>query len=140
MVYVVKTKVVLSAGLGPESKGLTELPLQLVCCDSAERVVAQLRQLGVIDLFISSWDLPDMRDGDLVRLVKDVRPWLRTVVLVDDLKPEREIAARRLGVTAVFSGDVTEDLLREAVARLLSLEPSPEGFEKTTAPEWKAAS
>jgi DNA-binding NarL/FixJ family response regulator len=122
MICVVKTKVFLSAGLNGKSEALKELPIWLICCDSAPRAISEFRRLGVVDLLISAWDMPDMPDGELIRLIKKARPWLRTLVLMDEPFVERERAARQLGVAAVLSTEVDEGLLRLAVKEILGIE------------------
>jgi len=122
MVFVVDARVVLGVGLGGRSDALGELPIRLVCTESAADAVQWLRSHGTIDALISLWDLPDMTDGELVRRIKSARPWLPTVVLLDEPYREREVRVRGTGITAILPSNVDEALFRRVVAQMLGLE------------------
>ncbi len=63
-----------------------------------------------------------MADGKLIRRVKSARPWLPTIVLLDECDYRREAAARSLGVTAVLAGEPEACLLSQVVQETLGLE------------------
>ena len=101
---------------------MEELPVRVLKSLTGMQAVQVLRGHRVIDLMVSRWDLADMTNGALVRLVRAARPAIRNVVLLADLTAEREIAVRNLGVTAVSPTHIADAALRDALGSILGLE------------------
>lgn len=112
----------LTSGVPERSREFAELPIRLISTDTGMQAVEALRTEHVIDAMVSRWDLPDMSDGELVRRIRSARPWLPTVVLLDEPYDQREIAVRGLGVVAVLPSRVEADLLHRVTKQMLGLE------------------
>lgn len=121
MVRCVETKV-MAVGLNGNSQSLKLLPIQLICSENGMAAIQWLRQHRLIDALVSQWDLPDMKNGELVRRIKRARPWLPTIVLLDEPYQEREITVRGLGVVAVFPSTIAGGVLQQIIVEILGLQ------------------
>jgi len=115
-------KTVLSVGLNGKTTALRALPIQLISAVRGRDAIRHLREHLSLNAMVSTWDLPDMSDGALMRRIRAARPWLPTVVLMDEPFLLREAAARRLGITALLPDDVDNRLLQRTVAAVLGLD------------------
>lgn len=118
---------ILAVGLNGQSETLRRLPLQLIATDTGMEAIEQLRNYGIIDTVVARWDLPDMKDGELIRRIKYARPWIPAVVLLDEPYHEREILVRGLGVVALLPATVSGENLCRVITQIL-------GIEKVMAP------
>jgi DNA-binding NtrC family response regulator len=112
----------LTVGLNGKSNALDALPIRVISTESGGQAIEWLRKNHFIKALISTWDLPDMNEGELVRRIKAVRPWLPTVVLLDKPFQDREVAARSLGVSAVLPSNVEGPLLVRIMGQILECE------------------
>ena len=71
---------------------------------------------------ISNWDLVDMAEGQFLKRLKSVKPHMPTIAFIRTGDRAAEIAARSLGVSAVLTEDVSDELFRETVSQILGLE------------------
>ena len=110
---------VLTAGLNGKASALRVLPVRVISTASGSQAIQWLRKNHDIKALVSTWTLPDMNDGELICRIKAVRPWLPTVVLLDNPFHQCEVAARRLGVSAVLSSDVQGEFLAHYMGQLL---------------------
>jgi len=110
---------VLVAGARGRCLALRRLPVRLLVMDTAVEAVRCLRT-EQIDLVISNWDLAGVAgDGFLARLMA-ASPFMPTVVFVRPWDHVREIAARRLGASAVLSDDIDDRYFCLTVRQLLA--------------------
>jgi len=106
-------------GLRKEQALVKSLPVRLMIAKTGTEAIRLLRGHRVIDVIVSRWDLPDMADGNMLRLLRAARPSIPQVVLLDQLYKDREIVARSLGVVAVLPADVAPAQLWEVLADVL---------------------
>jgi len=111
---------VLTVGLNGKNEVLRELPIQLLTMQSGLEAARSLKSRK-IDSVISNWDLEDMRDGRFLRKLRAVKPNIPTIVFVRAGDRAQEIAARSLGVSAVLTDEVDDELFLETVANILGL-------------------
>jgi len=130
-VICVFDKTVLTVGLNGKTTALRALPIQLISADRGREAIRHLREHLSLSAMVSTWDLPDMSDGALMRRIRAARPWLPTVVLMDEPFLRREVAARMLGITALLPGDIEDSLLRQTVAVILGLGTSAASAQRT---------
>ena len=115
-------KTVLTVGLNGKTTALQALPVEVISADRGRDAIQHLREHLLLDAMVSTWDLPDMGNGDFVRRVKAARPWLPTVVLMDKGLGRREATARTLGIAALLPGDVEDYLLQRTIVAVLGLQ------------------
>lgn len=113
-----------------KSQALQELPIRIINLQSGQAAARSLKT-EKIDSIISRWDLEDMKDGQFIRNLKKVRPGIPTIVFVQSGNHRQEIEARSLGVSAVLTDEISDDLFRETVANILGI---PSISIKTIAP------
>jgi len=111
---------VLTVGLNGKNEVLRELPIQLLTMQSGLEAARSLKSRK-IDSVISNWDLDDMKDGRFLRKLRAVKPNIPTIVFVRARDKAQEIAARSLGVSAVLTDEVDDELFLETVANILGL-------------------
>ena len=104
---------ILTVGLNGEGKALEKLPLRVIRRDMGREALAWLRGHRDTRALVSRWSLPDMAGGELIRRVKRVRPWLPTVVMLDE--PSQGLAP--LLVTMMFK--VISELKQSGISILL---------------------
>lgn len=121
MFHYVEAKV-LTAGLNGKSEALAKFPIHVLATDTGLGAIECLRTSGMIDAVVSRWDLPDMKDGELIRRLKCARPWVSTVVLLDEPYSQREALVRELGVVAVLPSDIQQGQFQEVIAQMLGLD------------------
>ena len=63
-----RTKV-LVVGLRKEQALVKSLPVRLMIAKTGTEAIRLLRGHRVIDVIVSRWDLPDMADGNMLRLL-----------------------------------------------------------------------
>lgn len=112
---------VLTAGINGKAKALAKLPIHVFATDTGIEAIECLKSSGAIDALVSRWDLPDMKDGELIRRLKCARPWIPTLVLLDEPYDRREALVRELGVVAVLPSDVHQAQFQEVIAQMLGL-------------------
>jgi len=118
MVYLAEGKV-LTVGLNGQAHALKQLPVQLITTEIGLEAIQWLRCHRFLEAVISRWDLPDMANGELIRRIRGSRPWLPTVVLLDEPYEGREITVRGLGAAAVLPGSVDGYTLLEVMGQIL---------------------
>jgi DNA-binding NtrC family response regulator len=122
---------VLAVGLNNGFPVLKELPIQLIRVEKGRDAISWLRRAWFIRAMLAKWDLPDMRDGILVKRIKAAKPWFPTIVLLEEPFLQREVAVRSLGVAAVLPHDVDRSVLCQVIVDVLRLERAvfkTEGF------------
>lgn len=112
----------LACGVREHKKSLRKLPIRLINTDTGRDALETLKQAGLVDGIIARWDIPDMPDGELLELIKERRPWIPTLVLLDNPEEHREIKVRSLGITAVLPADIDSNVLYRTVSQLIGLE------------------
>jgi len=111
---------IVAVGITDRAGALAELPVRVLFARDGQRAVRQLRA-GKIDLLISCWELPDMGQGELFERVRDAKPYLPTLAVIEAGNVKQEIAARSLGVNAVLPEDIGGGHFREMVCDMLGL-------------------
>jgi DNA-binding NtrC family response regulator len=119
MVILVQATV-LTVGLNGRNEALKELPIRLITMQSGSEAARSLKNEKV-DSIVSKWDLDDMKNGRFLRKLKAVKPEIPTIVLIDAGNLAQEISARSLGVSAVLTNEIDDDLFRETVANVLGI-------------------
>ena len=121
MIVLVEANV-LTVGLNGKSQALCELPIRIVNLQSGRAAVRSLKT-EKMDSIISRWDLEDMKDGQFIRSLKKVKPDIPTIVFIKSGNRRQEVEARSLGVSAVLTDEISDELFRETVANILGIEP-----------------
>ncbi len=111
---------ILVVGIADKGNALKELPVQVIAMDTGAQAIGCLRK-EKIDTIISHWELCDMAAGKLLRNVREAKPSMPTIAFVKADDADQEIAARRLGVDAVLSEDIDDELFRETVCQILGI-------------------
>ena len=111
---------VLTVGLDGKNEVLRELPIQLIKMRSGGQAARSLKNENVNSV-ISKWDLVDMKDGRFLKRLRAVKPDIPTIAFIKTGDRAQEIAARSIGVSAVLTGETSDDLFRETVANVLGL-------------------
>ncbi len=119
MIVLVQANVLI-VGLNGKHEVLRELPIRLITMQSGIKAARSLKNEKV-DSVISKWDLDDMEDGQFLKKLKAVKPDIPTIAFVKAGDQAQEIAARSLGVSAVLTDDVDDELFRQTVANVLGL-------------------
>ncbi len=119
MIVLVQTSV-LAVGIEHQSKALKQLPLRLIKMSSGFEAARSLKNEKV-DCVISSWDLPDMKNGLFLRNLRMTRPDIPAVAVIESENISQEIAARSLGLSAVITGQTTDRYLQQIVCQVLEL-------------------
>jgi DNA-binding NtrC family response regulator len=111
---------VLAVGVDGKAEALQELPIRLLLMNTGAEAVACLRE-EEIHTVISRWELVDMPDGRFLRNIIAAKPTVPTIAFVEAGDPQREIAARSLGVSAVLTDDTNDEYFRAIVCQILGL-------------------
>ncbi|RKY23822.1 MAG: hypothetical protein DRP62_05150 [Planctomycetota bacterium] len=119
MIVLVQANV-LTVGLDDRNEVLRELPIRLITMRSGIEAARSLKNEKV-DSVISKWDLDDMKDGRFLKRLRTVKPDIPTIAFVRAGDHTQEIAARSLGVSAVLTEDVDDELFLETIANALGL-------------------
>ena len=119
MIVLVQANV-LTVGLNGRSESLKKLPIRLIAMHSAAEAISSFKN-EKINSVISKWDLDDMRDGQFLKRLKAARPNIPTIAFVAGNDPAQEISARSIGVSAVLTEGVSNEVFQETVANVLGL-------------------
>ncbi len=120
MFEIAKTSV-LVVGIECKAELLRELDIDVVSLKFGAQAVQSLRTENVQGV-ISRWDLPDMRNGKLLKGVKLIKPYLPTVAIADPGNNKQEIDARSTGVSAVITDDIDGYDFQRLVCNLMGFE------------------
>jgi DNA-binding NarL/FixJ family response regulator len=119
MVVVIRASL-LSVGLAGKDAALLKLPIRVISIRTGADAISSLKNQEV-DGVLSNWELPDMPDGRFLRGIKAIKPYIPAVALIRPGDTVAEIAARSLGVSAVLTYGVSDQLLQETVCQILGL-------------------
>jgi DNA-binding NtrC family response regulator len=111
---------VLTVGLDGRSEVLRELPIRLITMQSGLEAARSLKNEKVTSV-VSRWDLEDMPNGRFLKSFRAARPNIPTIAFVRAGNSTQEVAARSLGVSAVLTEDVSDEMFKETVANLLGI-------------------
>ena len=111
---------IVAVGITDKAGTLAELPVRVLFARDGQRALRHLRA-GSTDLLIGRWELANMEPGELFERVREAKPYLPTLAVVEAGNVEQEIAARSLGVSVVLPEDVGEGHFREVVCDMLGL-------------------
>ncbi|MFA5784099.1 MAG: hypothetical protein WC962_04370 [Phycisphaerae bacterium] len=109
---------VLMAGMKDIFNGLKSKVPNLCNADTGFGALRQIREKSPTVL-LGLWDLEDMPDGELFRMVQNYGYFVATVAIVDFGDIEAELSARSLGVSAVFDTN-TDVMILTRLLRLLT--------------------
>jgi DNA-binding NarL/FixJ family response regulator len=112
---------VLVVGIECKAALLRELDIDVVSFEFGAQAVQSLRTENIQGI-ISRWDLPDMKNGKLLKGVKLIKPYLPTVALTDPGNSIQEINARSIGVSAVLTDDSDGYDFQRLVCNLMGFE------------------
>ncbi len=111
---------VMTVGLDGREETLRELPIQLINLECGQKAARSLKT-EKIDSVISRWSLDGMEDGLFLKRLKAVKPNIPTIAFVKAGDKKQEIAARSLGVSAVLTDEVSDEMFQQTVANVLGL-------------------
>ncbi|MDD5010754.1 MAG: hypothetical protein PHQ00_01380 [Phycisphaerae bacterium] len=112
-------------GLGGRSNALKALPVRVSFIQSGFDAARSLKN-ECVDSVISKWNLPDSPDGLFLRNLRLAKPSISVIAVVDPGDTAQEIAARSIGVAAVLSSDVGDDVFRRTVVGVLGIDDTDE--------------
>ena len=118
--FVVTKANVLTVGIDDKAQALRELKIRVISLQLGAEAVRSFKT-EKFDSVISRWNLPDMEDGKFLKGLKNVKPDMPTIAIVDSGNLSQEISARSLGVSAVVTEDISDDHFRKIVSQLLDL-------------------
>jgi len=107
-------------GLGGRNGALKRLPIRVSFIETGLEAGRSLKNESV-DSVISRWELPDAPDGRFLKNLRLAKPYMPIIAIVNANDVEQEIAARSIGVAAVLSSDVTDEVLIQTVSGVLGL-------------------
>jgi len=119
MIVLVKANV-LAVGINGKHESLRKLPIRLVEMRNSAEAVRSLKSQN-FDSVISTWDLPDSRDGKFIKSLRRAKPYLPVIAVTEANNIQQEIAARSIGASAVLSGDSNDEMFKRTVAQVLGL-------------------
>jgi DNA-binding NarL/FixJ family response regulator len=119
MLVLVKANV-LVVGLGEDKGSLKRLPIRVTYIRTGFEAGRSLKNESV-DSVISAWDLTDAPDGRFLKNLRLAKPYIPIIVVVDANNVRQEIAARSIGISAVLSSDVSDEIFRLTVTGILGL-------------------
>ncbi len=119
MLVLVKANIVV-VGLGGRSGVLKTLPIRVSYVATGQQAGCSLKNENV-DSIISTWNLPDAPDGRFLRSLRAAKPYMPIIAVVGSNNARQEIAARSIGVAAVLSRDVPDEVFKQAVIEVLEL-------------------
>ena len=111
---------IVAVGMTDKAGALAELPVRVLSARDGQRALRHLRGRST-DLLIGRWELPGMEPGELFERVREAKPYLPTVAVVEAGNADQEVAARSLGVSAVLPEDMGEGNFRGIVCDMLGL-------------------
>jgi len=112
-------------GLGGRSGALKRLPIRVSFIETGLNAGRSLKN-ECVDSVISKWDLTDAPNGRFLKNLRLAKPYIPVIAVVNPNDPSQEIAARSIGVTAVLSSDVSDDIFRQTVVGILGLNDTDE--------------
>ena len=118
--FVVTKANVLTVGIDDKTQALRELKIRVLSLQFGAEAIRSFKT-EQFDSVISRWNLPDMEDGKFLKGLKNIRPDMPTIAIVDPGNLSQEISARSLGVSAVVTDNISDDHFREIVSQLLNL-------------------
>lgn len=119
MIVVAKINV-LAVGVEQQADQIAELGIRVIRLQEGKKAVCSFKT-EQIDSVISRWHLDDMPNGEFLKRLRAIRPYMPTIAIIEAGNTEQEIAARSLGVTAVVPEDSTEDYFRHVVCQMLGI-------------------
>jgi DNA-binding NarL/FixJ family response regulator len=111
---------VLAVGVTEKSQALNELPIRLLLMETGAEAIECLQKERIASV-ITRWKLIDMPQGKFLQKIRAAKPWIPTIAFVTPGDPSQEMAARRLGVSAVLNQDIDDEFFRETVCQLLGI-------------------
>ncbi len=96
------------------------MPVRVLYIQTGEKAGRSLKNENV-DSVISSWGLPDAPNGQFLKNLRLAKPYMPVIAIVDSNDVKQEIAARSIGVSAVLSSDVTDEVFRQTAIGVLGL-------------------
>jgi DNA-binding NtrC family response regulator len=120
MVVVTRTNV-LTVGITEKIHALRELPIRLIALRFGTEAVRSFKSKR-IDTVISRWNLADMKDGELLKGIKEIKPDMPTIAIIEEGNVEQEIAARSTGISAVVTEGFEAEHLGELICEILGIE------------------
>jgi DNA-binding NtrC family response regulator len=120
MLVLVKANI-LAVGLGGRSSAFKALPVRVLCIETGVEAGRSLKNEHV-DSVISKWDLPDAKDGQFLKNLRLAKPYMPVIAIVNSNDVRQEIAARSIGVAAVLSNDITDEMFRQTAIGVLRLD------------------
>lgn len=120
MIVIAKLNV-LAVGVKQVVEGIEQLGVRVISLQNGQQAIRSFKSER-IDSVVSHWHLEDMPDGEFLKRLRGIKPYMPTIALVQADNLQQEIAARSLGVTAVIPDDSTEEYLRQVVCHVLSID------------------
>ncbi len=127
MMVIIAEMNVLAVGMEDRTDGFDGLPVRLLNMTHGSDAIRSFRT-DPIDSVISHWHLADMPDGQFLKKLKAVKPDMPTVAIIEPNDAQQEIAARRLGVSAVINEDCGDEYFRQVITSVLGL-PNEQAIE-----------
>jgi DNA-binding NtrC family response regulator len=119
--FIVKNANVLTVGINGKAQVLKELKIGVISVQFGAEAVRSLKS-EKFDSVISKWNLGDMEDGRFLQGLKNIKPDMPIIAIIESGNINQEITARSLGVSAVITEDIGDDHFCELVSQLLGLE------------------
>lgn len=118
MIVIAKLNV-LAVGV-KQAEVIEQLGVRVISLQNGQQAISSFKS-EQIDSVVSHWHLEDMPDGEFLKRLRAIRPYMPTIALVQAGNLQQEIAARSLGVTAVIPDDSTEEYFRQVVCQVLGI-------------------
>lgn len=112
-------------GLGGRSNALKALPVRVSFIQTGLKAGRSLKT-ECVDSVISKWNLPDAPNGQFLKNLRLAKPYIPVIAIVNPNDAGQEIAARSIGVAAVLSSDVSDDIFRQTVVGVLGINDTDE--------------
>ncbi|MBU1260169.1 MAG: hypothetical protein KJ757_05390 [Planctomycetes bacterium] len=112
-------------GLGGRSNALMALPVRVSFIQTGLNAGRSLKT-ECVDSVISKWNLPDAPNGQFLKNLRLAKPYIPVIAIVNPNDAGQEIAARSIGVAAVLSSDVSDDIFRQTVVGVLGINDTDE--------------
>jgi len=120
MLVLVKANI-LTVGLEGRINALKSLPIRVFNVPTGIEAGRSLKNENV-DSIISNWNLSDAPDGRFVKALRNAKPYLPVVVVVQAANAAQEIAARSIGAAAVLSSDESDEVFKRTIAQVLGID------------------
>ena len=119
--FIVKNANVLTVGINGKAQVLKELKIGVISVQFGAEAARSLKS-EKFDSVISRWDLDDMKNGRFLQGLKNIKPDMPIIAIIESGNTYQEISARSLGVSAVITEDIGDDYFCELISQLLGLE------------------